>query len=125
MASMDKKIKISDEELAAFLEHKLSTEHSDKIAKNMDVNTLEVLNVSRRAMQEINEESTGKKNKKGLPSWENINMPFKSARNNIIPTSAFFCNCCMDENIDFEICQDDIDDSDSHKDDLQIDDQDI
>lgn len=45
--------KISDEELAAYLDNMLPYNDSSKIEAEMDIDTLEVLNVSRKAISEF------------------------------------------------------------------------
>ena len=59
--------KISDEELAAYLEGMLSDKESVKVDAVMDIDTLEILNVSRRAIDEFPSD-----NVISLPSWENV-----------------------------------------------------
>lgn len=59
--------KISDEELAAYLEGMLSEENSARVDAAMDIDTLEVLNVSRKALDEFPTD-----NVISLPSWDNI-----------------------------------------------------
>ena len=59
--------KISDEELAAYLEGMLSDKESAMVDAAMDIDTLEILNVSRRAIDEFPSE-----NVISLPSWGNI-----------------------------------------------------
>lgn len=59
--------KISDEELAAYLEKMLSDKHSTKVDIAMDIDTFEVLNVSRKAMEEFPSD-----NVISLPSWDNV-----------------------------------------------------
>jgi len=59
--------KISDEELAAYLESMLSEKESARIDAAMDIDTLEILNVSRKAMDEFPSD-----NVITLPSWENV-----------------------------------------------------
>ena len=59
--------KISDEELAAYLEDMLSEKESARIDAAMDIDTLEILNVSRKAMDEFPSD-----NVITLPSWENV-----------------------------------------------------
>jgi hypothetical protein len=61
--------KISDEELAAYLEGMLSEKESVRIDVAMDVDMLEVLNVSRKAMNEYPSD-----NVITLPSWDNIDV---------------------------------------------------
>lgn len=45
--------KISDEELAAYLEGMLSEQDTAKVDNAMDIDTLEILSVSRQAMNEF------------------------------------------------------------------------
>lgn len=59
--------KISDEELAAYLEGILSDEGSARVEAAMDMDMFEILNVSRRAMAESPAESAIT-----LPTWENV-----------------------------------------------------
>lgn len=67
--------KISDEELAAYLESMLSEKESVDINNAMDIDTLEVLSVSRQAMNEFQ-----KGNVIELPSWKNISAASASIR---------------------------------------------
>ena len=59
--------KISDEELAAYLEGMLSDKGAAKVDAEMDIDTLEILNVSRKAIDEYPSE-----NVVSLPSWDNV-----------------------------------------------------
>ena len=59
--------KISDEELAAYLEGMLSENKSARIDAAMDVDTLEILSVSRKAIDEFPSD-----NVITLPSWGNV-----------------------------------------------------
>lgn len=59
--------KISDEELAAYLEGMLSEKESARIDAAIDIDTLEILNVSRKAIDEFPSD-----NVITLPSWGNI-----------------------------------------------------
>lgn len=59
--------KISDEELAAYLEDMLSEKEYARIDAAMDIDTLEILNVSRKAIDEFPSESVI-----SLPSWKNV-----------------------------------------------------
>lgn len=54
-----KRHEISDEQLAAYLENILSTDEAADLERKMDADTLEVLGVSRRALQDT-----------GLPAWD-------------------------------------------------------
>ena len=59
--------KISDEELAAYLEGMLSDKESAEIDAAMDIDTFEILNVSRKALDEFPSD-----NVISLPSWDNV-----------------------------------------------------
>ena len=59
--------KISDEELAAYLEGMLSDKESAMVDAAMDIDTLEILNVSRKALDEFSTD-----NVISLPSWDNV-----------------------------------------------------
>lgn len=59
--------KLSDEELAAYLEGMLSDKESAEIDAAMDIDTLEILNVSRKAIDEFPSD-----NVISLPSWNNV-----------------------------------------------------
>lgn len=58
---------ISDEELAAYLDGMLSDKESAKVDAAMDIDTLEILNVSRKAIDKFQSD-----NVISLPSWENV-----------------------------------------------------
>lgn len=64
---MEKFNKISDQELAAYLEGMLSDKDSAMIDAAMDIDTLEILNVSRNALDEFSSDRVIT-----LPSWENV-----------------------------------------------------
>ena len=64
---MTKYNRISDEELAAYLEGMLSEKESAKVDAAMDVDTFEILNVSRKAIDEFPSD-----NVIPLPSWDNV-----------------------------------------------------
>lgn len=59
--------KISDEELAAYLEGMLSDKESAMVDAAMDIDMLEILNVSRKALDEFPTD-----NVISLPSWDNV-----------------------------------------------------
>lgn len=59
--------KISDEELATYLEGMLSDKETAMVDAAMDIDTLEILNVSRKALDEFPTD-----NVISLPSWENV-----------------------------------------------------
>lgn len=62
---MDKKTIITDEQLAAYIEGLASCDQQELVERNMDVDTLEVLGVSRKALEEFNGG-----NVIALPSWD-------------------------------------------------------
>lgn len=59
--------KISDEELAAYLEGMLSDKESAMVDAAMDIDTLEILNVSRKVIDNFPSD-----NAVTLPSWGNV-----------------------------------------------------
>lgn len=59
--------KISDEELAAYLEGMLSDKESAMVDAAMDIDTFEILNVSNKALDEFPTD-----NVISLPSWDNV-----------------------------------------------------
>ncbi len=61
--------KISDEDLAAYLEGMLSDQDKTKVDNAIDIDTFEVLSVSRRAMNEIHKDNVVE-----LPSWKNVSI---------------------------------------------------
>lgn len=63
--SMAKKTIITDEQLAAYIEGLASCGQQNLIERNMDVDTLEVLGVSRRALEEFDSS-----NVIALPAWD-------------------------------------------------------
>jgi len=62
---MDKKAIITDEQLAAYIEGLASCGQQEWVERNMDVDTLEVLGVSRKALEEFDGD-----NVIALPSWD-------------------------------------------------------
>ena len=67
--------KISDEELAAYLEGMLSEQDTAKVDNAMDIDTLEILSVSRQAMNEFHKDTVIE-----LPSWKNVSAASASIR---------------------------------------------
>lgn len=61
--------KISDEELAAYLDGILPEQEIKRINNEMDVDTFEMLSVSRRAMNDFSSDKII-----DLPSWENVSV---------------------------------------------------
>ena len=94
--------KISDEELAAYLEGMLSEKESARIDAAMDIDTLEILNVSRKAIDEFPSD-----NVITLPSWGNV--PAASIRPMYEPLAmaGFLGDSNVDETADEESDMDD------------------
>ncbi len=67
--------KVSDEELAAYLEGMLSEQDTTKVDNAMDIDTLEILSVSRQAMNEFHKGTVIE-----LPSWKNVSAVSASIR---------------------------------------------
>lgn len=59
--------KISDEKLAAYLEGMLSANDAARVETNMDMDTFEILNVSRNAMRKFPADDVI-----SLPSWDDV-----------------------------------------------------
>ena len=94
--------KISDEELAAYLEGMLSDKESAMVDAAMDIDTLEVLNVSRRAIDEFPSE-----NVISLPSWGNISATSIRPMYEPLAMAGFLGDSNADETADEEIEEDD------------------
>ncbi len=71
---MERFYKISDEELAAYLEGMLSEKDTAKVDDAMDIDTLEVLSVSCQAMDESPKDNVI------LPLWKNMSVASVSIR---------------------------------------------
>ncbi len=86
--------RISDEELAAYLEEMLSEQDTERVDEAMDIDTLEVLSVSRQAMNEFH-----KGNVIELPSWKNISAACAPIRPVYEPLAmaGFLGDCNSDE----------------------------
>lgn len=95
--------KISDEELAAYLEGMLSCEDAARIDAAMDIDTLEVLSVAGKALDEFPSD-----NVVSLPSWDNISVA--SARP--IYTPMAMAGFLGDSNSD-DTCEEDSEDGDN------------
>lgn len=67
--------KISDEDLAAYLENMLPKQDAAKVDDAMDIDTLEVLSVSRKVINEIHNGNVVE-----LPSWKNVSDASVSIR---------------------------------------------
>ncbi len=95
--------KISDEELAAYLEGMLSEKDTAKVDGAMDIDMLEVLSVSRQAMNEF-----PKDNVIELPSWKNVSVASASIRPLHEPLAmAGFLGDCNSEEDDTEYSKND------------------
>ena len=94
--------KISDEELAAYLEGMLSDKKSAMVDAAMDLDTFEILNVSRKALDEFPSE-----NVISLPSWENVAASSIRPMYEPLAMAGFLGESNADETAD----EDDFDDS--------------
>ena len=94
--------KISDEELAAYLEGMLSEENSARVDAAMDIDTLEVLNVSRKALDEFPTD-----NVISLPSWDNVAAASIRPTYEPLAVAGFLGDSNADETADEEIEEDD------------------
>lgn len=90
--------KISDEELAAYLEGMLSDKESAKVDAAMDIDTLEVLNVSRKAIDKLKSD-----NIIPLPSWRDIAYASMSQMYEPLAIAGFLGENNADETADEEI----------------------
>ena len=93
--------KISDEQLAAYLEGMLSDRESAMVDDAMDIDTLEILNVSRKALDEF---PTG--NVISLPSWENVATVSILPMYEPLAMAGFLGDSNADETADEEIEED-------------------
>lgn len=99
---MKKFNKISEEELAAYLEGMLSDKESAMIDAAMDIDTLEILNVSRKALDEFTTD-----NVISLPSWENIAAASIRPIYEPLAMAGFLGDSNADETTDEEVEEDD------------------
>lgn len=99
---MKKFNKISDEELAAYLEGVLSDKESAMVDAAMDIDTFEILNVSRRAIDEFPSE-----NVISLPSWENVAAASIRPMYEPLAMAGFLGDSNADETANEEIEEDD------------------
>ncbi len=90
--------KISDEELAAYLEGMLSDKESAKVDAAMDIDTLEILNVSRKAIDEFASDDII-----SLPSWGSVAAASISPTYEPLAMAGFLGDCNADETADEEI----------------------
>ena len=93
--------KISDEELAAYLEGMLSDKESAMVDAAMDIDTLEILNVSRRAINEFPSE-----NVISLPSWGNVSAASIRPMYEPLAMAGFLGDSNADETADEELEED-------------------
>ena len=94
--------KISDEELAAYIEGMLSEKESARIDAAMDIDTLEILNVSRKALDEFPTD-----NIISLPSWKNVAAASIRPMYEPLAMAGFLGDSNADETADEEIEEDD------------------
>ena len=94
--------KISDEELAAYLEGMLSDKESAMVDAAMDIDTLEILNVSRKALDEFPTD-----NVISLPSWDNVTAASIRPMYEPLAMAGFLGDSNADETADEEIEEDD------------------
>ena len=87
--------KISDEELAAYLEGKLSDKESAQVDATMDFDTFEVLNVARKAMGEFPTDNVF-----SLPSWDNVTATSVRPMYKPLAMAGFLGENNMDETFD-------------------------
>lgn len=93
--------KISDEALAAYLEGMLSDKESAMVDAAMDVDTLEILNVSRKALDEFPTD-----NIISLPSWENVAAASIRPMYEPLAMAGFLGDSNADETADEELDED-------------------
>lgn len=99
---MKKINKISDEELAAYLEGMLSDKESAMVDAAMDIDTLEILNVSRKAIDEFPSD-----NVITLPSWGNVAAASIRPMYEPLAMAGFLGDSNADETANEEIEEDD------------------
>ena len=93
--------KISDEELAAYLEDILSDKESAMIDAAMDIDTFEILNVSRKALDEFPTD-----NVISLPSWDNVAAASIRPMYEPLAMAGFLGDSNADETADEELEED-------------------
>ena len=94
--------KISNEELAAYLEGMLSDKDSVMVDAAMDIDTLEILNVSRKALGEFPTD-----NIISLPSWDNVTAASIRPMYEPLAMAGFLGDSNADETVDEEIDEND------------------
>lgn len=90
MMCMKRFNRISDEELAAYLEEMLAEDGNAMI--NADIDTLEVLSVSRKAVKEMPAENIVQ-----LPSWNNVTPAGYRGSYEPLAMAGFLGDCCANE----------------------------
>ena len=90
--------KISDEELAAYLEGMLSDKESAMVDAAMDIDMFEILNVSRKALDEFPTD-----NVISLPSWDNVAAASIRPMSEPLAMAGFLGDSNADETADEEI----------------------
>ena len=93
--------KITDEELAAYLEGMLSENESARIDAAMDIDTLEILNVSRKALDEFPTD-----NVISLPSWNNVAAASIQPMYQPLAMAGFLGDSNVDETAEEEVEED-------------------
>ena len=93
--------KISDEELAAYLEGMLSDKESVMVDAAMDIDTFEILNVSRKALDEFSTD-----NVISLPSWDNVAAASIRPMYEPLAMAGFLGDSNADETADEELEED-------------------
>ena len=93
--------KISDEELAAYLEGMLSDKESAMVDAAMDIDTFEILNVSRKALDEFPTD-----NVISLPSWDNVAAASIRPMYEPLAMAGFLGDSNADETADEELEED-------------------
>ena len=94
--------KISDEELAAYLEGMLSDKESAMVGAAMDIDMFEILNVSRKALDEFPTD-----NVISLPSWDNVAAASIRPMYEPLAMAGFLGDSNADETANEEIEEDD------------------
>lgn len=93
--------RISDEELAAYLDGMLSDREAAKVDAAMDVDVFEVLNVSRKAMDGFPAE-----NVIPFPSWDTVDSPSVQPDYEPLAKAGFLGEDNVGEHCDDEIQED-------------------
>lgn len=91
--------KISDEELAAYLDGMFLEQDIKKINNDMDIDTIEVLSVSRQAMKYFSSDKII-----DLPSWKSVSVEATSFKplNDTLAMAGFLGETNSDEDESYE-----------------------